>query len=109
MLRFVRLLAVLVTVISVSLPSVGFSIDYQSMTTEELSALRGTLFNAAVEERDAFRAEWLKRVAEMSPAEKEKFLAPGPGQGAGNRNATGLGNGSGRGKGGNSNGNGKGR
>lgn len=110
MLCFVRSLAVLLAVSLVSLPSVSFSIDYPSMTTEELSALRGTLSSAAVEERDAFRVEWLKRVAEMSSAEKEKYLASGPGQGAGNRNATGLGNGSGRGKGGgNSNGNGKGR
>ena len=73
------------------------------MTTEELSKLRGKMYNAALEERDAFRAaEWMKRINQMTPEEKEQYLRSGSGRGQGNRGATGLGNGKGRGKGGGS-------
>jgi len=74
--------------------------DYSAMTTEELSALRGTLYNATQEERNAFRTEWQKRVQQMTQEEREKYLSSGPGNGAGRRDGTGLGNGSGSGKGG---------
>lgn len=81
------------------LPGPVFSADYQSMSTEELSALRGTLSQVTQEERNAFRAEWLKRVQQMTPAEKEQYLTKRAGGGAGNRDSTGLGSGSGQGSG----------
>ena len=95
------------------LPGIALSKDFQSMTTEQLSELRGTMFNAPQEERDAFRAEWRNRINQMSPEEKEQFLGAGGGRGQGNRSGDGLGDGSGRGKGGagsgsNANGNGNG-
>ena len=94
------------------LPALGLCTDYNSMTTEELSALRGTMFNAPQEERDAFRDEWRKRIDQMTAEEKEKFLGPGGGRGKGSRSGDGLGDGSGRGRGGggmgaNANGNGQ--
>lgn len=82
--------------------------DYSSMSTEELSALRGTLYNATQEERNAFQTEWLSRVEKMTPEERETYLSSGSGNGAGNRNSNGLGNGSGNGRGGNVAGQGKG-
>ena len=74
--------------------------DYQSMSTEELSNLRGTMYRVSQEEKDAFRAEWTKRLQAMSAEEKQKYLGPGQGRGKGNRLGVGLGDGSGRGKGG---------
>ena len=82
------------------LPSTGFCTDYQSMTTKELSNLRGTMYNAPQQERDAFRAEWLKRINQMSPEEKQQYIGPGGGRGKGSRGEYGLGDGRGRGKGG---------
>ena len=51
--------------------------DYQSMSTEELMALRGTL---PVEERPAFRAEMQKRFKTMTAEERKAY---GVGQGLG--------------------------
>ncbi len=82
--------------------------DYASMTTEELSALRGTLYNASQEERDAFRTEWLKRVEQMTQEERQTYLSTGPGNGAGRRDGSGLGSGTGLGKSGGGKGNGQG-
>lgn len=45
------------------LPAIGLSADYQSLTTEELSELRKTMYDAYQEERDAFRTEWKNRLA----------------------------------------------
>ena len=73
--------------------------DYSSMSTEELSELRGTMYNATQEEQDAFRAEWMKRAQSMTDEEKAKYFTSGSGQGAGNRGGMGLGDGSGRGRG----------
>ena len=97
--HFTKLLAV-VSLILVLLPGGAISADYQSMTTQELSTLRGTMYNAPQEERDAFRAEWTKRLDEMSAEEKQQYLGPGGGRGKGNRSQAGLGDGSGRGRGG---------
>ena len=95
------------------LPGISAGADFQSMTTEELSKLRGTMYNAPQEQRDAFRAEWAKRINQMTPEEKQQYLGSGSGRGQGNRSATGLGDGQGRGRGGgaggtNSSGNGQG-
>ncbi len=86
------------------LPGSSVGADFQSMTTEELSKLRGTMYNTAQEERGAFRAEWMKRIDQMTPEEKEQYLGSGSGRGQGNRGTTGLGNGQSRGKGGGSGG-----
>ena len=101
------------TLLILSLPAIGVSADYQAMTTKELSELRGTMYNAPQEERDAFRAEWRRRIDQMTAEEKQKYLGPGGGRGKGSRSGDGLGDGSGRGKGGggggaNANGNGRG-
>lgn len=84
------------------LPAVALCTDYQKMTTKELSELRGTMYNASQEDRDAFRAEWTKRLEKMTPEEQEQFLGAGGGRGKGSRMGNGLGDGSGRGKGGGS-------
>lgn len=73
--------------------------DYSSMSTQELSELRGTMFNAGKDEQEAFRAEWSKRVQNMNEEEKATYLSSGSGRGAGNRGGMGLGDGSGRGRG----------
>lgn len=80
--------------------------DYSSMSTQELSDLRGTMFNAAKDDQDAFRAEWTKRVENMNEDDKAKYLSSGSGRGAGNRGGIGLGDGSGRGRGNNQQGQG---
>jgi hypothetical protein len=53
--------------------SLAFAVDYGSMTTEELSQLRGTMRNATFGERNAFRQEWQKRVQSMTREEREKY------------------------------------
>ena len=105
---------VVATVVLLSLPAIGLCTDYQALTTKELSELRGTMYNAPQEERDAFRAEWRSRIVRMTPEEKQQYLGSGSGRGKGNRSGDGLGDGSGRGKGGggigaNASGNGQGK
>lgn len=73
----------------------AFAANYQSMTTRQLSQLRGTMYNTVQAEKDAFRAEWLKRVEQMNQEEREKYFGFGQG-----RRGGGLGDGSGRGRGG---------
>jgi len=91
--------------------------DYSSMTTEELSQIRGTLRNATQEERDAFRSVWQQRVRNMSTEEMQRYIGPSSasraaaangtmrqgmaGQGRGMRAGGGGGQGHGRGMGGN--------
>ena len=97
-------------------PNPGYATDYQSMTTEELSHIRGTLSDASQAERDAFRAEWLKRVDQMTPEERTRYTGPGGGRGTGPRDGSGVGfhgsddprngQGQGAGKGSGNNGNG---
>ena len=81
------------------LPGIGFCAEYREMTTQELSELRGTMYNASQEERDAFRAEWRKRIDQMTAEEKQQYLGAGGGRGQGNRSGDGLGDGTGRGRG----------
>lgn len=86
----------------VLLPGLSVGADYTSMSTEDLSALRGTMFNASQEDRDAFREEWTKRINQMTPEQKQQYLGSGGGRGQGNRGSGGLGDGQGRGRGGGS-------
>jgi hypothetical protein len=47
---------------SAMLIAAAFAADYSAMTTEELANLRGKMQNATVEERNAFKNEWQKRI-----------------------------------------------
>ncbi len=90
----------------------AFAEDYSQYTTEELAGMRGTLQDASEEERDDFRAEWQKRVQDMTPEERQEYTGrpenarsqPGAGRMQGRGNAQdrggygkGMGRGSGRG------------
>lgn len=99
MIRYFTFLVISAISILFLMPGLSAGADYQSMTTQELSELRGTMYDSTQEERDAFRAEWSRRINLMSPEEKDKFLGPGNGRGKGSRSETGLGDGRGRGKG----------
>ena len=88
------------TLMLLFLPAIGVCSSFKSMTTEELSRLRGTMYKVTQEERDAFRDEWKKRIDQMSPEEKQQYLGAGGGRGKGNRSDVGLGDGTGRGRGG---------
>lgn len=84
--------------------------DYSAMSTEELAARRGTMFNAAPEEHQAFRNEWQKRMRTMSPEERQKY-GRGPGMqqgGRGEGNGQGYGPGTGQGPSGDNQGRGMG-
>ncbi len=96
---FLRL-AVFVTGALVLSAGTCFSADYQAMTNEELSAIRGTHSNATQEERDAFRAAWTSRLDRMTPAERERFAGTGMGSGNGLKDGTGVSGGPGSGPGG---------
>ena len=60
--------------------------DYSSMTTAELSSLRGTMRSATQEEHTAFQNEWQSRVQKMTPDERQQYMskqAKGPQDGSG--------------------------
>lgn len=96
---FTLLKPVLTTLVVLTLLTVAQAADYESMSTQELSQLRGTMYNKSDEERDAFRSVWQQRINRMSAEEKAKYLGSGSGRGQGNRSGTGLGDGTGRGRG----------
>lgn len=96
---FTLLKPVLTALVVLTMLTMAQAADYQSMSTQELSQLRGTMYNKSQEERDAFRAEWQSRINKMSEEEKANFLGSGSGRGQGNRSGTGLGDGTGRGRG----------
>src|SRR5574340_1084178 len=77
----------------------AFAVDYSTMTTEELAKLRGKMQNAAVEERNAFKNEWQKRIQSMTQEDRQKYLGkPGiAGQGSMLQQKGGMGGGGGRG------------
>ena len=76
--------------------SSAWAVDYSTMSTEELSKLRGSMQTATPAERDAFHAEWSSRVDQMTPAERQEHMGPGEGM----RRTDGSGEmGTGRGKG----------
>jgi hypothetical protein len=89
----------------------AFAEDYSHYTTEELANMRGILQDASQEERDAFKAEWLRRLQNMTSKEKQKYTGrpnnaqcqTGAGKMQGRRNVQGeggCGKGMGRGSGG---------
>jgi hypothetical protein len=88
---------------AVTLTAYGaFSADYSRYTTEELSNMRGTMQNATNEERETFRAEWQKRLQNMTQEERQEYMGnpakKGPGSGAGMMQNKGYGKGMGKGR-----------
>jgi len=96
---FTLLKPVLTTLVVLTMLTVAQAADYESMSTQELSQLRGTMYNKSDEERDAFRSVWQQRINRMSEEEKANYLGSGSGRGQGNRSGTGLGDGTGKGRG----------
>ena len=47
--------------------------DYSSMTTEELSSLRGTMRETSQEEHTDFQQEWQSRLQNMTPDERQQY------------------------------------
>jgi hypothetical protein len=47
--------------------------NFSDLTNDELAAVRSTMKNESEETREAFRNEWHKRIAAMSPEERERF------------------------------------
>ncbi len=80
--KYLRITVFVAAVLALS-AGLAFSADYQSMTNEELSAIRGTLGNVTPEEREAFHSEWTTRLDQMTPAEKEQYIGTGTGRGNG--------------------------
>jgi hypothetical protein len=68
-----RILVILFLALAI-LAGNAFAEDYTQYTTEELAGMRGTLQDASEEERDDFRAEWQKRVQDMTPEERQKYV-----------------------------------
>ncbi len=76
---------------------IAFATDFGQHSTEELADMRGTMQNATVEERNAFRTEWQKRIQNMTQEERQKYL--GPHSGSGSQYGTGQIQGRGKGRG----------
>ena len=78
--------------------------DYSVMTTEQLSAMRGTMQHATEEDQNAFRNEWQERIRNMNMTERQKYIGPPENaprygrDGRGEANEPGAGTGSGEGK-----------
>ena len=53
--------------------SLALATDFSSMTTKELARMRGTLCAKSQEEREAFRQEWQKRMAQITPDERRQY------------------------------------
>jgi len=59
----------------------AWAVDYSTMSNDQLSAQRGSLYNATPEEWHAFHTEWWKRLSQMSPEERQQYIGPGKGRG----------------------------
>ena len=103
-----RILVIILALACSILADNAFAVDYSQYTTEELASMRGTMRDASEEQRDAFRAEWQKRLQDMTREERQKYVGkPDNGQcqsgagrmrGGGNAQAKdGCGKGGGRG------------
>lgn len=47
--------------------------NFSDMTNDQLAVLKSKMVSESDENREAFRKEWQKRVAAMTPEEREKF------------------------------------
>ena len=83
-----------------SVSSYAWATDYSTVSTEELSKLRGTMQSASQADRDALHTEWMSRVQKMTPAERQKYMGQGKGMGSGSGMGGGMGGNSGGGMGG---------
>lgn len=54
----------------------AWAVDYSKMSNDELSMTRGHMYNATEEDWDAFHTEWWKRLSQMSPQERQKYMGP---------------------------------
>ncbi len=75
----------------------AWAVDYSKMSNDELSAKRGTLYNTTPEDWHAFHTEWWKRLSQMSPEERQKYMGPGMGRGMGQGMGKGMNRGMGKG------------
>lgn len=66
----------------------AWAADYGTMSTEELSRLRGSMHSASPADRGAFHAEWTNRLNQMTPAERQNYMEPGQGMGDSGRAGT---------------------
>ena len=82
-----------------TMSSSAFSADYTTMSTDELSNVRGTLYNATEAEKNTFRNEWQKRINQMTPEERTQYMGSGKGAGKGKGQGYGAGKGQGAGMG----------
>ncbi|MFW8600377.1 hypothetical protein ACOHYD_02725 [Desulfobacterota bacterium M19] len=74
MLKEAKKLSVALLIVGMACGS-AFAADYQSMTTGELAAMRGTIQNEPSKvDREAFKAEWQKRVKSMTPDERAQYV-----------------------------------
>ena len=64
----------MVFVISFLLVSAIYSANYTGISTEKLAEMRESMQYASEDERRAFNEEWQKRIRNMRPEEREKYL-----------------------------------
>lgn len=74
--------AIILSLLFIS-PNLSVAVDYQSMSTEDLSTIRRSLYNAPQEERDAFQTEWTIRMDQMTPVERLQYVSQGSVRGLG--------------------------
>ena len=55
--------------------------DYSHYSDKELGALRGTMRKASVEDRIAYHQEWQKRLGELGPDQRQRFMKSPGGRG----------------------------
>lgn len=70
----IRKMFSLVLLASLLLASPLFAADYTGISTERLAEMRESMQYASEDERRDFNEEWQKRIREMRPEEKEKYL-----------------------------------
>ena len=73
----------------------AWAVDYSKMSNDELSAARRQLYNTSADDWNAFHTEWWKRLSQMSPEERQKYMGPGKGRGMGQGMGKGMGKGPG--------------
>ncbi|MBF0567838.1 MAG: hypothetical protein HQK95_03125 [Nitrospirae bacterium] len=54
---------------------VVYAADFATYTTDELLGMRGTMYNATVQQRTALHTELTKRVEQMTPEQKQEFAS----------------------------------
>ncbi len=98
MMRKIKM-ASLILLAFFSISSSAWATDYSTMSTAELSKLRGTMQSASQADRDALHREWMSRVEKMTPAERQQYMGQGKGKGMGMGGGMGGGMGNGMGSG----------